>query len=243
MNDQEFGSKAFDNSSTDGSADVRIHQGLSVLVLQHPQEPGVSISTVPLIEKHFDSVIVRVGLSWPNISKALGSESEAKRWGVLYLGSVRREDLPKEERVVVVDHKGVPLPSRQAILGSLKGIILIDGTWSQAKTLWWRNAWLLKCPRLVLNPTRPSAYGTLRKEPRFECLSTLESLVEVLTALEGDASVRSSIEPIMHAFVASSKNERTGMRGQRGGSLRSRPRSGGRRNQYRNKGKRASKPK
>jgi DTW domain-containing protein YfiP len=65
----------------------------------------------------------------------------------------------------------------------LEGIIILDGTWSQAKTLWWRNAWLLKVRRAILNPTHKSLYGRLRKEPRKECLSTIESIAETLTAL------------------------------------------------------------
>jgi type I site-specific restriction-modification system R (restriction) subunit len=48
--------------------------------------------------------------------------------------------------------------------------VLLDGTWSQAKALWWRNAWMLKCQRVILGPKRPSAYGKLRKEPRQDGL-------------------------------------------------------------------------
>ena len=45
------------------------------------------------------------------------------------------------------------------ILGDIEGIVLLDGTWSQAKALWWRNAWMLKCQRVILGPKRPSRYG------------------------------------------------------------------------------------
>jgi DTW domain-containing protein YfiP len=69
------------------------------------------------------------------------------------------------------------------IKSQLKGVILLDGTWSQAKTLWWRNAWLLKCPRLILSPKSNSLYGELRKEPRKECLSTIETVADTLEAL------------------------------------------------------------
>ncbi len=71
----------------------------------------------------------------------------------------------------------------------LDGIVALDGTWAQAKTMWWRNAWLLKLKRLVLHPSRPSLYGKLRKEPRRECLSTIESVAEALEALGEDAAV------------------------------------------------------
>ena len=42
-------------------------------------------------------------------------------------------------------------------------MVVLDGTWSQAKALWWRNAWMLKCQRVILGPAQPSRYGKLRK--------------------------------------------------------------------------------
>ena len=40
------------------------------------------------------------------------------------------------------------------MLRGLDGVVLLDGSWSEAKTLWWRNPWLLKLRRLVLDPQR-----------------------------------------------------------------------------------------
>jgi hypothetical protein len=59
--------------------------------------------------------------------------------------------------------------------------------------MWWRNAWLLKLKRLVLNPLRPSLYGKLRKEPRRESLSTIESIAETLEALGEDPKVSETL--------------------------------------------------
>jgi DTW domain-containing protein len=75
----------------------------------------------------------------------------------------------------------------------LEGIVVLDGTWAQAKTMWWRNPWLLKLKRLVLNPSHRSLYGRLRKEPRRECLSTIESVAEALKTLGEDASVSDAL--------------------------------------------------
>jgi DTW domain-containing protein YfiP len=66
----------------------------------------------------------------------------------------------------------------------IEGIVLLDGTWSQAKALWWRNAWMLKCRRVVLGPRRPSRYGRLRREPRRDGLSTIEAAGMLLSRLE-----------------------------------------------------------
>jgi hypothetical protein len=63
----------------------------------------------------------------------------------------------------------------------LEGIIALDGTWSKAKTLWWRNPWLNKLNRLTLKPSAPSIYGRLRAEPKREFVSTLESVAAALT--------------------------------------------------------------
>ena len=59
--------------------------------------------------------------------------------------------------------------------------MLLDGTWSQAKALWWRNAWMLKCQRVILGPAQPSRYGKLRKEPRGDGLSTIEAAAMLLS--------------------------------------------------------------
>src|SRR5438034_1387422 len=75
-------------------------------------------------------------------------------------------------------------PGQRAILGNLEGIVLLDGTWSQAKALWWRNAWMLKCQRIILGPKAPSRYGQLRKEPRRDGLSTIEAAGMLLATIE-----------------------------------------------------------
>jgi DTW domain-containing protein YfiP len=72
-------------------------------------------------------------------------------------------------------------------------VVLLDGTWSQAKALWWRNPWMLKCQRVLLNPSRPSRYGKLRREPRSDGLSTLESAAMLISRLERRAEIETSL--------------------------------------------------
>ncbi len=160
-----------------------------VLVLRHPQEKDRVLGTAGMVALQLTRCRVVTGLSWRNLSAALGEPAQPREWGVLYQG-------PKTDRpprgappLVAVDRKGQPLADQQAGLAGLKGIVALDGTWSQAKTLWWRNPWLLKCRRLVLAPDRPSAYGRLRREPRRDSLSTLESVALALAVLEGDAGL------------------------------------------------------
>ena len=70
---------------------------------------------------------------------------------------------------------------------------MLDGTWSQAKALWWRNPWVLKCKRVVLGPKRPSRYGAMRREPRSDGLSTLEAAALLLARLEGKPEIATSL--------------------------------------------------
>ncbi|WP_340672608.1 tRNA-uridine aminocarboxypropyltransferase [Bradyrhizobium ottawaense] len=158
---------------------------LGLLILQHPQEQDRALGTARLLARHFADATVRVGLSWPSLSKALGRPVEnASHWAVLYLGSARAADLEAEGEIVALNRKGEVAENQRGILGKLEGIVLLDGTWSQAKALWWRNPWMLKCQRVILNPAHPSRYGRLRKEPRKDGLSTIEAAATILAGLE-----------------------------------------------------------
>jgi DTW domain-containing protein YfiP len=125
-------------------------------------------------------------LSWRNLSAALGRDVQNGRWAVLYLGSGTKGAHRPKPGVNFVTKSGEPLQHAgdlKKIRDELEGIVVLDGTWSQAKALWWRNAWLLKLRRAVLVPSQKSLYGPLRKEPRRECLSTIETIAESLVDL------------------------------------------------------------
>ena len=154
-----------------------------VLVLQHPQEQREALSTAPLIAGALRQAKVVIGLSWPSLARALGGTADSKRWAVLHLGAARAP-LDKQREIELLDRHGDILPDPTAILRGLQGIVLLDGTWSQAKTLWWRNPWLLRLHRIVLTPPRPARLGRLRREPRREALSTIEAAALALRHLE-----------------------------------------------------------
>lgn len=165
-----------------------------LLILQHPQEQDKDLGTARLAALHVEGGVVKVGLSWPNLDKALGRPADPRRWAVLYLGSDNAEAILPGAEIVAMSGKGEAAPNQERALADLDGLILLDGSWSQAKTLWWRNAWLMKCRRLILNPKAPSRYGALRKEPRPDGLSTLESAALVLSRLERDPTVGQAME-------------------------------------------------
>jgi hypothetical protein len=151
------------------------------------------LGTARLTAAHFRRASVRVGLSWRNLADALGHAADPARWAVLYLGSTKPAGLPPGQPIAALNRKGMPFPDQEARLAKLAGIILLDGSWSQAKALWWRNPWLLKLTRLVLAPQRPSRYGKLRREARREALSTLEAAALTLSHLEGNPEVSSAL--------------------------------------------------
>ncbi len=165
---------------------------LGVLILQHPQEQDVDLGTAKLTQLHLQNAVLKIGLSWPNIGKALGKNADPKKWAVLYLGSANAAQAAPGQPVVLVDKKGNALGNQDA-LHEVEGIIVLDGTWSQAKAIWWRNAWLLKCKRVILGPTKPSKYGRLRKEPRRDGLSTIESVAMLLSHLEGKPEIETAL--------------------------------------------------
>src|SRR5258708_27592240 len=160
----------------------------ALVILQHPQEQDHALGTAYLAHRQFANSRLLVGLSWPSLAAALGRpNADARRWGVLYLGP--HKPAAASRVLSVIDAEGTPLADPDHLIAALDGIILLDGSWSQAKALWWRNPWLLKLRRLVLAPPRPSLYGALRKEPRDDSVSTLEAAAWCLAAIADDATI------------------------------------------------------
>src|ERR1700676_4399933 len=157
----------------------------SLLILQHPQEQDRALGTARLTALHFKDAVLKIGLSWPSLSKALGRQvSDPSRWAVLYLGSAKVADLETNRDIVAINRKGEIEDNQRAILKDIEGIVLLDGTWSQPKALWCRNAWMLKWRGVLLGPWRPSRYGQRRREPRHDGLSTIEAAAMLLSSLE-----------------------------------------------------------
>jgi DTW domain-containing protein len=179
---------------------------IAVLILQHPQEQDVALGTARLAALHLKRATLRIGLSWPSLGKVLGRTVDPKRWAVLYLGSAKPAELAGGREVVLLDRKGAALADQAAALAEIEGVILLDGSWSQVKALWWRNPWMLKCRRIVLAPLRPSRYGKLRREPRREGLSTLEAAALLLSRLEGRPEIEraliASFETLLERYRA-----------------------------------------
>ncbi len=189
-----------------------IENKVSLLILQHPQEQDRALGTARLTAMHFENAVVKIGLSWPSLSKALGRPvDDPSRWAVLYLGSAKVSELDTDAEIVAINRKGEIEPHQRAILGDIEGIVLLDGTWSQAKALWWRNAWMLKCQRIILGPKRASRYGQLRREPRGDGLSTIEAAAMLLAGLEKRPDIAEMLNGCFERMLARYRQVQTEM--------------------------------
>jgi DTW domain-containing protein YfiP len=181
---------------------VPLDNSIQVLILQHPQEQDRALGTARLTALHFRRGILKVGLSWPSLTKILGRPTDPQRWAILYLGSAKVAALAPDREVLVLNRKGEPERNQDALLRDIEGVVLLDGTWSQAKALWWRNAWMLKCRRVILGPPRPSRYGKLRREPRRDGLSTIEAAAMLVSRLENRPEIETALTASFERLLA-----------------------------------------
>jgi DTW domain-containing protein YfiP len=180
-----------------------IENRISLLILQHPQEQDRALGTARVAVLQFKNAMLKIGLSWPSLSKALGRPiADPSRWAVLYLGSAKVSDLDSNRDIVAVNRKGEVEDDQRGILKAIEGVVVLDGTWSQAKALWWRNAWMLKCQRVILGPARPSRYGKLRREPRVDGLSTIEAAGMLLSGLEKRPEISETLDATFERMLA-----------------------------------------
>jgi DTW domain-containing protein YfiP len=190
------------------SVNEPIETRLFVLILQHPKEKKEALATAAATCTALRHSALVIGLSWPNLSGALGRLADPKRWAALYLGSSRPALSGTDQEVIALNRRGEPAADQQAILRGLEGVVLLDGSWSEVKTLWWRNPWLLKLRRIVLNPRHRSRFGRLRREPRREALSTIEAAALLLKHLEGAPEIEAGLLGALDRLLAEARPAR-----------------------------------
>jgi DTW domain-containing protein YfiP len=151
---------------------VPIASRTRVVFLQHPKECRVAIGTARLAHLALPNSELHIGLAFGDPVSARLTDDAA----LLFPGD------------------GALDP---AALVELPGtLVVLDGTWSQARKLLVANPSLAALPRIGLVPTRPSRY-TIRREPAAHCLSTVEAVVETLGRLERDDA---RFLPMLRAF-------------------------------------------
>src|SRR5256886_16607977 len=105
-----------------------IESSIELLILQHPQEQDRALGTARLTAMHFKDAVVKIGLSWPSLSKALGRQvADPSRWAVLYLGSAKVADLETSSDIAAINRKGEIEDNQRPILKALEGTVLLAG--------------------------------------------------------------------------------------------------------------------
>jgi DTW domain-containing protein len=152
-----------------------------ILILQHPQEKFKLWNSARLANLILSNSVLRVGLSWPNLRKASGIETEPGKWAVLYLKGNHKIEKPFQ----LFNRKEEPLEDASF----LQGIIVLDGSWKQAHSMWWRNPWLLRTNRIALNVKQVSK----RNQAKASGLATIESIAHTLPHLNENPSISESL--------------------------------------------------
>ena len=135
-----------------------------VVIVQHPRERDVAIGTARMAHLSLPGSRLVEGLSFddhPALQDIFDDDT-----AVLYPGEDAR-------------------PLDDWLQRRPKRLVVVDGTWSQAKKLLKLNPRLASLPRLSFSPSQPGNYR-IRKEPTDQHLSTIEATAAVLGVLEGD---------------------------------------------------------
>ena len=145
--------------------------GFELALLVHPKESRVAIGTARLVHRSIVGSHLLVGERFeddPRLARLL--ERPGLHPLILY-PSPAALDLTTATR----DEACAFIPR-----GRVPCVILVDGTWTTAKKLLRLAPRLMTLPALRFTPSTPARYGQLRKEPRPECWSTLESVHHVI---------------------------------------------------------------
>lgn len=149
-----------------------------IMILQHPRERDMPIGTARMASLCLPSSELHVGVRWgenPTLAAALADPARPPI--LLYPGEGARD--------VLAEPPAGPVT-----------LVVVDGTWSQAKTVVRDNPILNALPRYAFAAPEPSQYR-IRREPSPEYCSTIEALMHVLGVLEGEpARFRALLDPL-----------------------------------------------
>jgi len=173
-----------------------------VSILQHPRERFHAIGTARIAELGLERS--RIVVPRDCFTRSLEQRFDvAPGTGLLFPHPDARllEDLAEHERPA--------------------GLVVLDGTWSQARRLYRANSWLHPLPHFALSPPAPTRYR-IRKAPRREFVSTLEAIVRALEILEPATTGTSGLLEVFDAMIDrqighQGRNPRRRRRGHRAG--------------------------
>ncbi|EKJ98983.1 DTW domain-containing protein [Rhodopirellula baltica SH28] len=135
-----------------------------VLIMQHRRERSHPFNTARIVGQSLQKCRVMVAYNH-ELAERFATMPLSEGVGLLYPGDNAKllSDLSPDERP--------------------KQLVVIDGTWHHAKTLFRDIPRLQTLPRYRLAPSQPGRYR-IRREPNEHALSTLEATVAALSAIE-----------------------------------------------------------
>lgn len=148
-----------------------------VVFVQHPREAKVPISTCRMAHLSLPNSELHVGLS------AVGNKA---------LEAVCRQP------DVAVLFPSASATDVDALDVAPKTLIVVDGTWANAKKVVEKCPLLSALPRLKFLPSQPGNYR-IRREPEAHCLATIEATAQVLERLE---KAPGRFAPMLNVFDA-----------------------------------------
>lgn len=199
-----------------------------VLILQHPTEfRRKTFSTVPLIPLVLENVQICVGRSFDLETRPIKNAIAANSSNFLLLFPGRPEETISLDDAADGDSNPVRALAEPAGNTTEENsgngeeepnkakrknlLILVDGTWTQARRMVRNSPSLLGiCQQVQLNAlgnstsatsSSSSIYDAIRKEPEGNCLSTLEACAKALLLLEGPTAQTASDH--LHAALQS----------------------------------------
>lgn len=107
--------------------------------------------------------------------------------------AVHLEEILKADNTLLLypSKESVPIEEIDPTMGPFN-LILLDGTWPQAKAIYASTPLLHTMKQVRLVSTRTSTY-VIRTQPTEGCLSTLETAAEALAILENDERFRDEL--------------------------------------------------
>ena len=110
---------------------------------------------------------------------------------------VRRKVTPRDElsKILLDSQSYLMYPSKDSknlsTISSdktFKNLVILDGTWDEAKKIYARSPVLQNMPTIHLDINKQSEY-VVRTQPSEKCLSTIETIAHSLAILENDSSI------------------------------------------------------
>ena len=162
---------------------------VKIIVLQHPDEANNKKATAIIAELGLQQYQRWVGEDFTEHRElsALLDENQG-RVAVLF---------PSESALPImaqINESGAKNPN---VRERIKCLLVLDGTWRKAKKMWQLNPQLHKLMVVSFDEEQVSQYR-IRKEPEAGYLSTVESIVFALRALEAD---RSGYQALLDLFA------------------------------------------